>query len=46
MKLAKSFSAWVGRLAPALVAASLLVAVPATVSAQSTPPNTPPGVDH
>lgn len=46
MTLAKQFSAWVGRLALALVAASLLAVVPASVSAQTTPPNTPPGVDH
>ncbi len=44
MTLQMKFSDWAHRIALALVAATLLAAAPA--GAQTTPPNTPPGVDH
>jgi len=46
MSFAKNISDWAARLLLALVAATLLAFVPAMASAQGTPPNTPPGVDH
>ncbi len=46
MSFAKNISQWAGRITLALAAATLLAFVPANASAQGTPPNTPPGVDH